>query len=1628
MVAWLSLASGVVALSPTWSYFYNGLANDVDISRVIIRGSDGNLYVAGASRSRPGDPSSYDLVVLSLTPNGSVRWVYRYNGPADLEDGAYDMIEGPDGNLYGTGITTVDGIDYDLMVFSLTKSGQLRWLYTYDGTAHGHDVGDAIVADDAGNLYVAGMSSRIGLRDNYDWVVLSFTANGTLRWLDRYNGPGDYHDRAYDITYGSDGNLYVAGYRVTSGNFADFMVAKYTTGGSRLWIRTQNPSGYHDMAYTVTFGADGNVYAAGRLEVATGWEFAVVSYDPSGNLRWVYTNPNTYGEAYALTYGQTGLYVAGLTQNSRFTVVSLNTTDGSEAWVYQYVPANNEYGRATGILQNTDGSLYAYGGVRFTNDNASRPTVVKLTRTGTPVYEESFPYFLIYTNKPKEYIDLANLDYPTFYLTAGVSGNGTTQDISFGIEEWEQYGHVQTFDATNESTDHNIWVARFDEISVTLLWPNQPGIVLEEGDTTYVRFDGIAGQGIDYVESRFSPDGGLTWPYYIGSKSYPLNPTIADDDSIRWIVDVPATDSGRVKAVLYDTQNDSVFDISAYDIQVKLARPGNLQAQTASPWTSVTLTWQDNSNYNTGYEIRRIDEVQDTVDYTISDPNAASFTDNHVEPFHTYLYQIRSTDGAHTSDWVDIYVFNTPHWALEHPVRWVRTVWAGDWLYVFYASPENGYATNAQIYYRYSRDGGFHFSDEVSLETPVGIFPYKFEVAGERYGHRVGVLYRLTDQHGGDWNFFVRVVEGSTVGPEIPLPTLNQGGFGDGGLFWKPGTDTLLVGLVKAQGNYENEQPFWAVHAVDGTVIPYGGLRFFPDPVGEVGVQDRIFSTVYGPAWMLTFPEGWQSPPSDHLRMESYPLQGGQVYGATGILYDLGVSQSLVAFREGQSLRIFYYFVNEQGILDWTDPPVVYTYASADTCPVDLEPARRGLEEYLLVQEGPHLRLLRRGVLGDPTAWSPLQRMNLLPSRGISDLDLALPILSTPGNTMVKIAVAYALEEEPLVVFKRRTFRPLHAVVADPTRLDLPGDGQVRLFRTPDQTYAVWYQGGSLWYAWADDKAETWTSPHRLCSGWAPTLVATEDTGFRVLFWRGTPGQDTLMSLEYHPREGFSAPEVLWVSEPGVVHGPVAASASEGALTLGVSQLAGSLRDSLFVVTSEVFLVLTLDPAGHLLRVDTLAVEVKSAPDTLTPWGARMSLRAPSLVSYADYVAVLSLTPDSSAVSLYEFLHDHWHTRTVASGDPPYRTPHVALEGKTVYLFWSQGTPGEIFYRYLYAGDTSFISKPMNLSNTPDAHSTSPWYAGQRVFWSEEGKDGLDIVHLSLALSAQPEVLDPQPWGDALASQAVVYRVGGEYYETTVYVATWLEEEHTTHQTALLSATYATGPIPEQVITLGDTLPNPSTVSRRGFEVYSDQKGKSADVGSALEYKIKDLDPGRDYRFGLYIYHEKDTTVRERFYADGQELKVSEAEPGTITYVEIEIPSEMYVVDSMVELRVEKVSGPTAVLNEIYVFGEDRSQGGPMAGETVGSGLPRAFDLRVAGAMPMRHRGDLVLAVPRRAKVQVEVYDIAGRRVATLVQGVLEAGYHRVAFPGASVLPAGMYLVHLRAPGVRKTVRVVWLP
>ncbi len=72
---------------------------------------------------------------------------------------------------------------------------------------------------------------------------------------------------------------------------------------------------------------------------------------------------------------------------------------------------------------------------------------------------------------------------------------------------------------------------------------------------------------------------------------------------------------------------------------------------------------------------------------------------------------------------------------------------------------------------------------------------------------------------------------------------------------------------------------------------------------------------------------------------------------------------------------------------------------------------------------------------------------------------------------------------------------------------------------------------------------------------------------------------------------------------------------------------------------------------------------------------------------------------------------------------------------------------------------------------------------------------------------------------------------------------------------------------------------------------------------------------------------------------------------------------------------------------------------------------------------PTRGEATSALALPAAAEARLAVYDVLGREVAVLYDGLLPAGDHRFHLDGAA-LPAGVYLLRAEAAGATVTARV----
>ena len=91
----------------------------------------------------------------------------------------------------------------------------------------------------------------------------------------------------------------------------------------------------------------------------------------------------------------------------------------------------------------------------------------------------------------------------------------------------------------------------------------------------------------------------------------------------------------------------------------------------------------------------------------------------------------------------------------------------------------------------------------------------------------------------------------------------------------------------------------------------------------------------------------------------------------------------------------------------------------------------------------------------------------------------------------------------------------------------------------------------------------------------------------------------------------------------------------------------------------------------------------------------------------------------------------------------------------------------------------------------------------------------------------------------------------------------------------------------------------------------------------------------------------------------------------------------------------------------------------------------RSTELMLSSSNPFRPGGTLRLRLPQDVRVELEVFDVAGRRVGRIHQGALAAGTHAIPWAAreesGKLLPAGLYFVRLQAGTAHATQKLVLL-
>jgi hypothetical protein len=362
---------------------------------------------------------------------------------------------------------------------------------------------------------------------------------------------------AFAVAAGPNGVVAIAGYRAIEGTPNPRpLVAKYTAGGRRAWLRTFVR--YQGQAVGVVFDHDGNVYAAVTAYRAT-HDIGVLKYDASGHFKWARFYDGTgvgNDEAVAIALDRAGnVVVAGKSPagNERLGVAVLKyLSTGRRVWAARFDsdPADVNAGDVTckDMALDSRGNAYVGGSAEnnASGDWIQSAIVLKFRATsGVNAWHTSY----VARRHPGSWADAIAVR-GSWVVIAGATAGPTDQPDALVVKytltgteqywnEWGEDGLGESFHDVALDEDGNVYVTGGQWLSwrsatdkaITMLlkptlsgpwWvqPYQPAATWAEG--WFLTRDGLRNlyvSGIiggsegkdDFLTMKYSPSGVRLW-------------------------------------------------------------------------------------------------------------------------------------------------------------------------------------------------------------------------------------------------------------------------------------------------------------------------------------------------------------------------------------------------------------------------------------------------------------------------------------------------------------------------------------------------------------------------------------------------------------------------------------------------------------------------------------------------------------------------------------------------------------------------------------------------------------------------------------------------------------------------------------------------------------------------------------------------------------------------------------------------------------------------------------------------------------------------------------------------------------------------------------------------------------
>ena len=389
----LASCDAFAQIQQAWVARYNnGIANGTNQAVKMTLDAAGNIYVVGVSQNTN---TNLGYVTIKYAPNGNQLWASRFDStnyptatPAALviDNSNYAVVTGnaltikydTNGNQlwtapyagYALGVDTSGnsvltfGTGFDAV--KLGPTGATLW-HQRNPSSCGNALGQAVVVDSGGNIYVAGSYPDFcndGLI-NSEFLVIKYNPSGTEVWSTSYDDGGSPWQAVGELVDGV-GDVYVGG-NFTGEAGSKYIVFGVNPAGNQIWIGGPFFN-VNDVCYSVAIDQSQCLLMTGRVLGNSSFVYGTAKLGTNGSTLWTsYYPSNLVGPSVAnaiATDHSNNSYVTGYSAgiNGTNNIVTIKYgPNGNQLWLQSYngLNAGNDSGNA--IAVDNSGNVYVTG-------------------------------------------------------------------------------------------------------------------------------------------------------------------------------------------------------------------------------------------------------------------------------------------------------------------------------------------------------------------------------------------------------------------------------------------------------------------------------------------------------------------------------------------------------------------------------------------------------------------------------------------------------------------------------------------------------------------------------------------------------------------------------------------------------------------------------------------------------------------------------------------------------------------------------------------------------------------------------------------------------------------------------------------------------------------------------------------------------------------------------------------------------------------------------------------------------------------------------------------------------------------------------------------------------------------